>query len=622
VAKADVTSGPLPLTVNFDGTGSSDPDNDSLTYSWNFGDGTTGTGAIVQHVYNRAGKYNAVLTVADRPSGGLTNTAAAIVITAGNNAPVPTINTPLTTDKYVAGQTIKFSGNATDVEDGTLPASAFHWSFLFGHNTHFHDFIGPINGVTSSSFVVPLTGETDPDQYYRIFLTVTDSNGLSTTTYRDIRPVLSTFTLASNISGAQLLLDSQPKAAGTTTTGVVGMKRTIEAPAMQLINGRMYKFVSWSDGGAAKHTISTPNSATTYTAKYQAMPLAATYASNAPSQLLAGQTVKYQVTVTNVGTQTWSPTGTNRVRLGVYFGNSNDAAGAWGTAEPLRFALTKSVAPGQSATFNVQVTAPTKAGTYILRDRMVKEYVAWFDTMEKINATVGTLHASYAGTPPTIWGTGLPQHDLVVVTNTGTLTWRATGPDRVRMGIYFGTSDTPPTAANAIQYYSLPFDVPPGQSAPVLIDVFGPANAGHMTIYHRLIQDRGGWFSDMYRTPAWVQVLSAQYNVAPPTQWVTGEFQTYNITLTNNGSDTWDSTGPNAVHLGVYFGGASDDIGAWTDEPMRFSLPYDLAPGQSVTLTVSVQAPAGAGSYVLRQRMVKEFVNWFVPLAKTDVTVS
>ena len=138
-------------------------------YEWNFGDGTMGEGVSVQHEYTVKGVYHAVLTVSDRAIGGLTNSSMPLAISVGNYAPVPTILTPLSTDTYKAGQTISFTGTGTDVEDGDLPASAFHWSFLFGHNTHFHNFIGPVDGTTSGSFNIPLTGETDPNQYYRVF---------------------------------------------------------------------------------------------------------------------------------------------------------------------------------------------------------------------------------------------------------------------------------------------------------------------------------------------------------------------------------------------------------------------------------------------------------------------
>ena len=49
----------------FDGGGSSDPDRDALTYSWNFGDGGSGTWVTTTHVYDRTGMFNVTLTVSD-----------------------------------------------------------------------------------------------------------------------------------------------------------------------------------------------------------------------------------------------------------------------------------------------------------------------------------------------------------------------------------------------------------------------------------------------------------------------------------------------------------------------------------------------------------------------------
>ena len=51
--------------------------------------------------------------------------------------------------------------------------------------------------------------------------------------------------------------------------GVVGIVRTLEAVTPQGAGGTTYEFVSWSDGGAATHNISTPAAATTYTATYR-----------------------------------------------------------------------------------------------------------------------------------------------------------------------------------------------------------------------------------------------------------------------------------------------------------------------------------------------------------------
>ncbi len=62
---ASFTSGCGGLTCSFDGTISSDPDGTIVSYSWNFGDGTTGSGPIVSHTYAAAGTYTVELTVTD-----------------------------------------------------------------------------------------------------------------------------------------------------------------------------------------------------------------------------------------------------------------------------------------------------------------------------------------------------------------------------------------------------------------------------------------------------------------------------------------------------------------------------------------------------------------------------
>ena len=228
VASANPIAGPTPLTVNFDASASTDPDGDPMTFSWDFGDGQAGHGITTSHTYAVSGTYTATVTVND---GQVSKQSQPLTITVGNSLPIPTISVPTIDTTFRAGDTIDFSGSATDPDDGPLPNSALEWKVVFHHEAHTHPFIESIPGVSSGSFQIPLIGEVDPVQWYRISLTATDSGGLKQTTFVDVHPVTSSFTLASNIDGATLLLDDQPTASGTTTTGVVNMTRTIGAHA-------------------------------------------------------------------------------------------------------------------------------------------------------------------------------------------------------------------------------------------------------------------------------------------------------------------------------------------------------------------------------------------------------
>jgi len=67
IAKCTATpdSGYIPLEVTFDASESYDPDGIIVFYGWNFADGTSGTGEIVTHTYEKPGKYRVTLKVTD-----------------------------------------------------------------------------------------------------------------------------------------------------------------------------------------------------------------------------------------------------------------------------------------------------------------------------------------------------------------------------------------------------------------------------------------------------------------------------------------------------------------------------------------------------------------------------
>ena len=170
--------------------------------------------------------------------------------------------------------------STSDGNGGVFADSQFTWQVDFQHDTHAHPFIPPTGDTSSIDFTIPTVGETSDDVWYRVYLTVTDSIGLSATTYLDILPVTSHISLNTNVPGLSLTLDGQPASTPDNVTGVVGLQRTLSAPLTQTINGTTYLFQSWSDGGTATHNITFPSSDTTYTANY--IPVQSSYVSDMP----------------------------------------------------------------------------------------------------------------------------------------------------------------------------------------------------------------------------------------------------------------------------------------------------------------------------------------------------
>lgn len=134
-------------------------------------------------------RFSAVLT----NDFGSVATNPAVLSISTNRLPVAAIDNPATDAGFNVGDTIQFNGRATDAEDGNLPPSAFTWQIEFHHDTHHHPFIPAFSGAASGSFVVPedFDNHAAANTWYRIHLTVVDSNGQIATAQRDIYPARS-----------------------------------------------------------------------------------------------------------------------------------------------------------------------------------------------------------------------------------------------------------------------------------------------------------------------------------------------------------------------------------------------------------------------------------------------
>jgi uncharacterized repeat protein (TIGR01451 family) len=306
VLSANPTSGAAPLTVSFDGSGSYDLDpGDGITaYSWDLnGDGVFGdtTTATTSYTYNTPGTYTASLRVTDKH--GATNTSS-VMINANNTTPTAFIDTPAacpsTNPCWTVGQTINFSGHATDAQDGNLPASKLSWGIILHHcasdtnSCHTH-LIQNFTGVSSGSFNAP---DHDYPAYLEIQLTATDSGGLQNMTSVLLYPKTVNFTLQSNPGGLQLIINGVSGTTPFVHSVIVNSNNSVSASSPQTLNGTQYAFQSWSDGGAQTHNITAGTTNATYTANYS--PTSSDVQIKKTGALSSGK-ITYILTITNNG---------------------------------------------------------------------------------------------------------------------------------------------------------------------------------------------------------------------------------------------------------------------------------------------------------------------------------
>lgn len=219
---AQFTAATTDLSVAFDASTSTDVEGPIADYTWNFGDGQTGTGVSPTHVYDTAGTYTVTLTVKD--GGSLTSSVSHDVIARNPNV-VPTAAFTETKD-FLA---LAVDASSSTDSDGTI--SGYSWNFGDGANA---------------------TGATATHTYtasgtYDVSLTVTDDRGGSATTTKSI------VVEAANVA---------PSAVANVVRGADGMSVTADATGSTDSDGTIAAY-AWNFGDGA--TASTATATHTYT---------------------------------------------------------------------------------------------------------------------------------------------------------------------------------------------------------------------------------------------------------------------------------------------------------------------------------------------------------------------
>jgi MYXO-CTERM domain-containing protein len=272
---ATPSQGQVPLIVSFDGSNSVKPlPDDVLSYAWDLdGDGAfdDASDPAPAFLYDAVGNYSARLKVTDQR--GTSNISAPLVIHATaeppqvSTPPVVVIDTPSAGLTWKVGDTIQFTGHATDAEDGVLPPSALSWQVVIQHcpaGCHIHDLL-TFDEVASGSFVAE---DHDYPMHLELILTATDSSGQKRTARLPLEPHTVSLVFDTEPSGLDLVVGSTQQKTSFARRVIVGSENSIAAPETQAINGATWKFQSWSDGQPRAHTLSDVTKAARYVAKY------------------------------------------------------------------------------------------------------------------------------------------------------------------------------------------------------------------------------------------------------------------------------------------------------------------------------------------------------------------
>ena len=216
-----------------------------------------------------ASLFRCIITNAE----GSDTTREALLRVTSSQRPQPLILSPPDGSRYVAGDTLHFKGSADDNEDGPLPPGALRWRLDFHHDDHSHPSIGPTPGIDEGYFVIPKVDETDPDVWFRFYLTARDESGLENTTIAEVFPYKSNFYLRSQPDSIPYFLEGNPKYPPLAVESVVGLYRDIEASRHHYRNDSIYVFRGFDNGSSAYHfTYEVPMHDSSFTALYEAYP--------------------------------------------------------------------------------------------------------------------------------------------------------------------------------------------------------------------------------------------------------------------------------------------------------------------------------------------------------------
>ena len=236
------------------------------------------------------------------------------------------------------------------------------------------------------------------------------------------------------------------------------------------------------------------------------------------------------------------------------------------------------------------------------------------------------------------------------VRNLSNFTWSSSPPNQVNLSYHiYDSRGRMVTSLNGLRS-PLPRNVAPGEVVNLTITIQAPTSPGTYTIAYDMVLEGVSWFSQRKAgverrtfsvggtaaasplpivlaaavTPTSTQAsptaqpspahytYRAAYNdfQRTPSSLSPGQQVSFPFAVRNLSNFTWSSSPPNQVNLSYHI---YDSRGRMVTSlnGLRSPLPRNVAPGEVVNLTITIQAPTSPGTYTIAYDMVLEGVSWF-----------
>jgi hypothetical protein len=207
---------------------------------------------------------------------------------------------------------------------------------------------------------------------------------------------------------------------------------------------------------------------------------------------------------------------------------------------------------------------------------------------------------------------------FVPVWNRGTATWAsASGTGGVYLSYHWRAPDGSVVVWDGLRT-PLPSPLGPGHVRVLSMSVLAPP-PGEYVFELAMVREGSAWFGSL-TLPArvYAETFLAALTPASLSPGAPGSRATLSTVVTNIGSATWNSAGPDPVHLAYHWYGLRGDLVVW--DGARAALDRDIAPGERLTITMLVILPAMVGLYQLRVDLVREGRFWFADVGSGVAT--